>query len=573
MWYRSNRDLVRSLILPASGYLILSPGFIRRECAARRDEPLFSYPNNRIKRRIIMKKFLALLLALIMALSVASIASAEDEVDTRPRTIVTTDLECDDIDSLLHLLLYANDIDIAAIIVTSSTHHWTGDGEHTMSEVIDSFQKGGDLTIWRAMEVNWVYDTIRNEYAAVYPNLVKHDARYPSPGELVEKTKIGNVQFEGDYRFDTEGSDFIKGILLDDDMRPLYVQAWGGANSLARALKSIEEEYKDTDDWDAVYGKVCQKTTLISWGNQDKSYADYIAVAWPDMGRKYCVTGGIGYNTSINCTIPYREYFKPAWLTENIKFNHGPLMGKYLLFGDGTYYEGENPDSQFGFMSTLARDDCWLKRLNGLVDRYEFISEGDSPCWMYLIPVGLRGLENSEYGSWGGRITNEYGGRAISEYDPTTGRLSSGYSVHRWFPAFMNDWAARADWCVTDFDGANHQPMVCTSTEDVTVPRGTTVELNGFAEDPDGDGLTFNWWVYKDASVYSGANLAYLDVWAHGVASTSFTVPADAEEGDYFNLVLEVTDNGSPALTRYAQVIITTDAVPEGGDNGGSSGG
>ena len=115
--------------------------------------------------------------------------------------------------------------------------------------------------------------------------------------------------------------------------------------------------------------------------------------------------------------------------------------------------------------------------------------------------------------------------------------------------------------------------MVWTTTEDATLARGETIELNGFAEDPDGDNLHYNWFVYTDACVYSGAYLPYLDVGAHGVASTTFTVPNDAEEGDYFNLVLEVTDDGEPALTRYAQVIITADAVPEGGNNDGSSGG
>ena len=74
-----------------------------------------------------MKKLLAMLLSLLFVLSVLPAAVAEEEVDTRPRTVVTTDLECDDIDSLLHLLLYANDIDIAGIVVSASTHHWTGD--------------------------------------------------------------------------------------------------------------------------------------------------------------------------------------------------------------------------------------------------------------------------------------------------------------------------------------------------------------------------------------------------------------------------------------------------------------
>ena len=85
-----------------------------------------------------MKKLLAMLLSLLFVLSVLPAAVAEEEVDTRPRTVVTTDLECDDIDSLLHLLLYANDIDIAGIVVSASTHHWTGDGEHTLEEIVEN---------------------------------------------------------------------------------------------------------------------------------------------------------------------------------------------------------------------------------------------------------------------------------------------------------------------------------------------------------------------------------------------------------------------------------------------------
>lgn len=529
------------------------------------------------------KRTLSLLLASAMVLSSAPFALAEEAVteaetavaetaeapaeDTRPRTVITTDLECDDMASLLHLLLYSNDIDIAGILVSASCHHWVGDGEHTISEIMGTDQEynsGADAKQWRPMEVNWIYDLLDNEYAEVYPNLIKHDSRYLSPEELTERTKIGNIEFEGDYREPTEGSDYLKEILLDDDMRTLYVQAWGGTNTVARALLSIEEEYKNTEEWDAVYQKVCDKLSLISFGDQDNAYENYIAVNWPDARRMYCVTSGIGYFTSLNATVPYREYFKPEWMSENIKFDHGALMEKYPLFGDGTYYEGENPDSQFGDLATLSMENCWLHSLDGVVGQYEFISEGDSPCWMYLIPVGLRGLENSEYGSWGGRMTNEAVASAIKEYDPTTGELSGGYSVHRWFPAFMNDWAARADWCVAEnYEDANHQPEVTAECLDFEVAAGDVIELNGSATDPDGDELSYNWFVYDEASKYSGENLAGLDVWAHGSASTSFTVPADAAVGDYFNIVLEVTDNGAPSLTRYAQAIVTVNAAAE----------
>lgn len=512
----------------------------------------------------------ALLTSAMISASVSSVFAEEapaEAADTRPRTLVTTDLECDDIDSLLHLLLYSNDIDIAGIVVSASTHHWTGDGEHKMEEVIESFQQNGDLTEWRPMEVNWIYDLLDNEYKDVYPNLVKHDPRYPSPEDLAAITKIGNIEFEGDYRFDTEGSDFIKELLLDDDMRDLYLEAWGGANSIARALYSIEEEYKGTDDWDGIYEKVTSKAILISWGDQDNTYEDYMSVNWPDLKHLYCVATGIGYGTSLNATVPYRRYFKPEWLKENIKFDHGALMGKYLLFGDGTYYEGETPDNQFGDLEVANSPDSWLRWIAGDgFEQYEFISEGDSPCWMMLIPVGLRGLENTNYGSWGGRLGED--GTAASEFDPTLGYVSagyggSGYSVHRWFPAFMNDWAARADWCVSEYADANHQPVVAAEILDFEAAPGQTVELTAAAEDPDGDELSLNWYVYKDACVYSGEYLAYLDVFEHGTGTTSFTVPADAQEGDCFNLVFEATDNGSPALTRYAQAIVKVAAPAE----------
>lgn len=425
---------------------------------------------------------------------------------------------------------------------------------------------GNDVKEWRPMELDYIHNLLRNEYSEVYPKLVKHDSRYPAPGELLERTKIGNVQFEGDMREPTEGSEYIKEILLDDDMRDLYLQAWGGCSSIARALLSIEEEYKGTDEWETVSQKVAQKAVIISFGDQDKTYPSYIAENWPEIRRLYCVASGIGYRTSQRVTVPYREYFKPAWMTENIKFNHGALMSKYLLFGDGTYYEGEIPTSQFGDLNTVLDENSWLYSPDW--QRYEFLSEGDSPCWMYLIPVGLRGLENAAYGSWGGRMglgMDRSGNEvvmAISEFDPTLGKLSSGYSVHRWFPAFMNDWAARADWCVTDYENTNHQPVVTAETLDFEAHPGASVELKGSAADPDGDSLSSNWWVYTDASVYSGAYGASLDVWAHGVNETTFTVPEDAQEGDYFNLVFEVTDNGSPALTRYAQAIVNVVAAP-----------
>ena len=41
----------------------------------------------------------------------------------RARAIFTNDAECDDMNSFLHLLLYANDIDIEGLVLSSSIFH------------------------------------------------------------------------------------------------------------------------------------------------------------------------------------------------------------------------------------------------------------------------------------------------------------------------------------------------------------------------------------------------------------------------------------------------------------------
>ena len=78
----------------------------------------------------------------------------------------------------------------------------------------------------------------------------------------------------------TDGSEFLKKLFLDDDKRTLYVQTWGGTNTTARALKSIEEEYKNTPQWSQIQEKLNKKIILYTIARQDKTYEDYIAKNW-----------------------------------------------------------------------------------------------------------------------------------------------------------------------------------------------------------------------------------------------------------------------------------------------------
>jgi hypothetical protein len=71
------------------------------------------------------------------------------------------------------------------------------------------------------------------------------------------------------------------------------------------------------------------------------------------------------------------------------------------------------------------------------------------------------------------------------------------------------------------------------------------------SSDPDGDRLSFHWFVYPEAGTYD-RDIPLTDAAAE---TTMLTIPADAE-GKTVHVVLEVTDAGRPALTRYRRVVL-----------------
>lgn len=96
-------------------------------------------------------------------------------------------------------------------------------------------------------------------YEEVYPNLRVHDPSYPTPEYLKSKIRIGNIEFDGDISKDTPGSELIKAVLLDDCTDPVFINAWGGASTIARALKSIQDIYEHTDAWKGIREKIIKK--------------------------------------------------------------------------------------------------------------------------------------------------------------------------------------------------------------------------------------------------------------------------------------------------------------------------
>lgn len=470
--------------------------------------------------------FMSVRLALIVLASMAFGGFSKLKASEKPRVIVTSDGEIDDECSMVRFLLYTNEFDVEGIITSSSQYHahghkWAGD--------------------------DWVQPYL-DAYAKVYPNLVKHDPRYPTPEFLQSRTLLGNVKSEGEMDEVTAGSQRIVKVLLDDsDPRPVWIQAWGGTNTIARALKTIEGQHPER------MAEVAKKIRFYFIWEQDETYQKYIRPHWGKYGIETIISDqfiALFYHWKKYIPAEQQAFLKGSWMKANILENHGPLCSLYKAHAksDEGFSEGD------------------------------FRSEGDSPAFLYSIPNGLRSDESPDWGGWGGRFVKVRENTwldAVAEpgYEYPAGRWFTGSAwgrqrlkkeipndaeliaylkpQWRWIGPIQNDFAARADWCVKDFNEANHHPVVKVDGELTRDVRpGETVKVTATATDPDGDKLTFRWWQYCEAdSATASVTLGGSD----SSDQASFIVPN--EPGKQLHIILQVTDNGTPPLTGYQRVI------------------
>jgi hypothetical protein len=443
-----------------------------------------------------MKKFKILTAAVSLCALAGSLCAQFPQANPgsvrkpRPRVIVTSDGEIDDRCSMVRFLLYANEFDIEGLIHSSSRFHWLGN-------------------TWSGVE--WINSQI-DQYARIYPHLRENADGYPTPDELHDKVYVGNIDNVGSMDKDSPGSDHIVQVLLDDKPGPVYLQAWGGTNTIARALWKIQHEHADQVE------KVSKKAIVYIILDQDNTFREYIEPNWPKLPvigsfRQFAV---LAYSWSNLIPYPQKAFFERPWMEGNITVNHGALASAY-------------------------------EPLNGA-----FRSEGDSPSYMYEIEVGLRSLENPSYGGWGGRFVEEKPG-VTNVWKDSEDEGDLFKPIWRWAEAFQNDFAARADWSIKSYRDANHPPIPkLAGPMDVEVEPGQTLNLDlSGSGDPDSDKLSFKWWEYREPSTYKG-KVTIADA---GSAVATAKIPADAKHGETIHIIGEVTDSGKPALTRYIRVI------------------
>lgn len=517
------------------------------------------------------------ILFIIMSVAIVSLISCTQNETPRPiekpRIVITADPELDDLNSLIRFILYSSDVKIEGLVYASSQFHWKGDGKGTKYMVPGREYTRGGMKIcpcesWRwAENERFIHDVVE-AYEKGYANLKLHNPEYPHPDSLKSKIRFGNIEFDGDISKDSPGSDLIKSLMLDNQPGKLYITAWGGQSTIARALKSIKEQYENTVDWKAIHDKVINKVVLLPSGDQDDTYGDYIKPNWPEIDyRQFRGGPRYSYGAQLGATKSDSIYLTPEWLKKNVT-DRGALGEMYRLWGDGKQMVKDDRFDYFG-LSGYTNDE--LRNMGYFVwmpvqPKGSWLGEGDTGTFMNMLANGLRGYENGSYGGWGGRQIPSNNETDFFQMDSTkrdslmvamtsaSAKENESNSNIAFFPPAMNDFANRLKWTVTNkYEDANHEPKVeINGPLEIKAKSGEEVHITGSVSDPDGNQVSTRWWQYP-----SGTYTRDVTISSPKENEAVVKVPDDVKPGDTIHIIFQGTDNGTPALTRYQRVVIS----------------
>jgi hypothetical protein len=482
----------------------------------------------------------------------AGIASAQalppihvDDFTGKPRVVVLSDMgnEPDDQMSFVRLLLYSNELDLEALIATTSTWQKSKVQPETMRKIVAA-------------------------YGEVRANLLKHASDWPEAAKLDAMITSGQLAYGmaavGADKMSL-GAETIIRAADKADPRPLWITIWGGANTLAQALSHVRATRSSAE-----VDKFVTKLRVYSISDQDD--------AGPWIRREF----------------PALHYIVTPSSPDSGEYLYATWTG---ISGDVYYRNGQGADG-----STVTNE--WLEtniRAKGPLGKhypkFAFIMEGDTPAFLGLTNNGLNTYRNPSWGGWSGRYIwrQPYGEthpiwtqggdmfRRVTSQDTVIGidgkpYVSDQATIWRWRTAFQHEFAARMDWTTKSFAKANHNPLVTVNGKDGTariiieaqVGQPITLDATG-TRDPDGHKLSFHWFHYAEAGFVPGVNMAAVTIAQADAAKATVTATAACREvwrpmnrpcpTGIAHIILAVTDNGSPALTSYRRIILNVRAA------------
>lgn len=458
-----------------------------------------------------------------------SSASPATSISNKQRLFVLTDIggDPDDKMSMVRLLTYANHFHIEGLVATP-----VGTQAKVNPQMIRQ---------------------IIRAYGKVQPNLETHEAGFPSAASLLKVVAkgvaINHMQGVGEGR-QSSGADLLIQAVDRQDSRPLWVTVWGGPNVLAQALWQVRQTRSKQ-----ALARFVAKIRVYAISDQDHS-GPWIRREFPDLF--YIVTPGVNAGGG---------------------FHHAT----WIAIG-GDKFHGRFGGADFSLVSNE-----WLDRhvrskgpLGAEYPRWKFMMEGDSPSFLGLINNGLNAPGNPHWGGWGGRY-ERYTPRQEKWFlqaetrpiwtnvqDEVLGidgqwHTSNHATIWRWRSAYQNDFSARMDWSIQkDYQQANHPPLVKLDHPDrLSAKPNERVNLSATASrDPDGDPLSFYWFIYEEPGTRAMSNarngnkheiIGFDKAQAYLKVKTKRVMPPGTGT---MHVILAVTDHGTPRLTRYKRVII-----------------
>lgn len=416
----------------------------------------------------------------------------------KPRVINMTDLgsDPDDEQSLVRMFVMSNLVDIEGLIICTNVYYrqQSQTGMDKLNKIIDA-------------------------YSEALPNLQAHASGYPSVEHIRSVSVMGQMTYSMDAvgeGKDTDGSELIIAAVDKDDDRPVWINMWGGANTLAQALWKVKNTRSEAE-----VAEFVSKIRVYDILGQDEAGA-WIVTNFPEI---------LYIRASSDIVLGFGGDMQDNTFRNKIR-EIGPLGAVYPLETAGTF-------------------------------------EGDSPAFMYQIPTGMNDPERPDWGSWGGRFTSEkvanirgMAGVIESSYDPYymyDAAKDAWDSITRWHVAYQNDFLARMIWSVTEkYEDANHHPIAVLNGDktldilEIEAKAGEEISLSADGSyDPDGDDLTYSWYAYSVPGTYS----KMYGIKGNDTANASVIVPNDAS-GKSMHIILEIHDDGDPELYAYRRVII-----------------